>query len=263
MGLCTRQGGRAAPRSDHGPVRGHLHARRRPGGQGRGQSDRRPRQHVPRGCYLSGRRRQGQAAGIARRRQGRCREHPERRLVGHGHQGRREVCRQERHQGRNEARRAEEPDARPEAARRGVVLLPFEEGKPTNLDQWAKSQWTCQPDGSILARGGDIKTNKEFGSFKLHVELRVPFMPAARGQGRGNSGVYVHGRYEIPGPRLLRTESQSLRLRGDLRHQGARRSMRRCRLERGRLTTSTSRRPSSTPPAGRSRAWSSRCSSTA
>ena len=78
-----------------------------------------------------------------------------------------------------------------------LVLLPFEEGKPTNLDQWAKSQWTCQPDGSILARGGDIKTNKEFGSFKLHVELRVPFMPAARGQGRGNSGVYVHGRYEI------------------------------------------------------------------
>ena len=75
-----------------------------------------------------------------------------------------------------------------------VVLLPYEEGKPTNLDQWAKSQWTCQPDGSILARGADIKTNKEFGSFKLHVEFRIPFMPAARGQGRGNSGVYIHGR---------------------------------------------------------------------
>ena len=78
-----------------------------------------------------------------------------------------------------------------------IVLLPFEEGKPTNLDQWVKSAWTCQPDGSILARAADIRTIKEFGSFKLHVEFRIPFMPAARGQGRGNSGVYIHGRYEL------------------------------------------------------------------
>ena len=78
-----------------------------------------------------------------------------------------------------------------------LVLLPFEEGKPTNLDQWVKSQWICLPDGSILARAADIMTKKEFGSFKLHVELRIPFMPAARGQGRGNSGVYIHGRYEL------------------------------------------------------------------
>jgi len=78
-----------------------------------------------------------------------------------------------------------------------VVLLPFEEGKPTNLDQWAKNQWICQPDGSVLVRGGDIKTTREFGDCKLHVEFCVPFMPAARGQGRGNSGVYMHGRYEI------------------------------------------------------------------
>ena len=78
-----------------------------------------------------------------------------------------------------------------------IVLLPFEEGKPTNLDQWAKNPWVCESDGSISTRDADIKTNKDFGSFKLHVEFRVPFMPAARGQGRGNSGVFLHGRYEI------------------------------------------------------------------
>ncbi len=78
-----------------------------------------------------------------------------------------------------------------------LVLLPFEEGKPTNLDQWAKNEWTCQPDGTVSTRGADIRTNKEFGSFKVHVEFRVPFMPASRGQGRGNSGVFLHGRYEI------------------------------------------------------------------
>ena len=80
---------------------------------------------------------------------------------------------------------------------RAIVLLPFEEGKLANQDQWSNKQWVSEDDGSILTRGGDTKTNRDFGSYKLHVEFRVPFMPAARGQGRGNSGVYQHGRYEI------------------------------------------------------------------
>ena len=41
-------------------------------------------------------------------------------------------------------------------------------------------------------------TKQKFdGSFKLHIEFRVPYMPDAKGQGRGNSGVYVQGRYEV------------------------------------------------------------------
>jgi hypothetical protein len=40
-------------------------------------------------------------------------------------------------------------------------------------------------------------TSKElFGSFKMHLEFRLPFQPFARGQGRGNSGCYMQGRYE-------------------------------------------------------------------
>ncbi|MGA2259645.1 MAG: DUF1080 domain-containing protein, partial [Thermoguttaceae bacterium] len=78
-----------------------------------------------------------------------------------------------------------------------VVLLPYEEGKPTNLSQWVANQWICQPDGTVSTVGADIATKKEFGSFKTHVEFCVPFMPAARGQERGNSGVFLHGRYEI------------------------------------------------------------------
>ena len=46
--------------------------------------------------------------------------------------------------------------------------------------------------------GGDIITKEKFdGKFKLHVEFRVPYMPKASGQGRGNSGVYLQGRYEV------------------------------------------------------------------
>lgn len=40
-------------------------------------------------------------------------------------------------------------------------------------------------------------TSKEkLGDHVLHVEFRTPFMPKARGQGRGNSGCYIQSRYE-------------------------------------------------------------------
>ena len=47
-------------------------------------------------------------------------------------------------------------------------------------------------------KGGGIKSKRVFdGRTKLHVEFRVPYMPGDKGQGRGNSGVYSQGRYEV------------------------------------------------------------------
>ncbi len=45
-----------------------------------------------------------------------------------------------------------------------------------------------------LAAGCDSKQG--FADHRIHLEFKTPFKPAARGQGRGNSGVYVQGRYE-------------------------------------------------------------------
>lgn len=46
--------------------------------------------------------------------------------------------------------------------------------------------------------GATNTTSKEtFRDHKLHVEFRTPFMPKSRGQGRGNSGVYVQSRFEV------------------------------------------------------------------
>lgn len=40
-------------------------------------------------------------------------------------------------------------------------------------------------------------SKQRFGDFALHLEFRVPYMPTARGQARGNSGCYLQGRYEL------------------------------------------------------------------
>ena len=45
--------------------------------------------------------------------------------------------------------------------------------------------------------GATSCTSKEkLADHVLHVEFRTPFMPKARGQGRGNSGCYIQSRYE-------------------------------------------------------------------
>jgi hypothetical protein len=41
------------------------------------------------------------------------------------------------------------------------------------------------------------KSKLPVGDHTLHLEFRTPFMPKSRGQGRGNSGVHVQGRYEV------------------------------------------------------------------
>ena len=53
-------------------------------------------------------------------------------------------------------------------------------------------------DGSIRMPRGGMSTKRQFeGSFDLHVEFMCPLRAKARGQGRGNSGVYLPNGEEI------------------------------------------------------------------
>ena len=47
-----------------------------------------------------------------------------------------------------------------------------------------------------LLREGAV-SKQRFGNHIIHLEFRTPFEPHRRGQGRGNSGFYAQGRYEV------------------------------------------------------------------
>ncbi len=69
----------------------------------------------------------------------------------------------------------------------------------TSRDGKKPAAWKLLDGGIMQVNGtGDITTKEKFdGRFKLHVEFRVPYMPDKKGQQRGNSGVYLQGRYEV------------------------------------------------------------------
>ena len=50
-------------------------------------------------------------------------------------------------------------------------------------------------EDGLLGVGGTSK--ERFGDHRMHIEFRTPFQPDDSGQGRGNSGVYIQGRYEL------------------------------------------------------------------
>jgi hypothetical protein len=51
-------------------------------------------------------------------------------------------------------------------------------------------------EGNLLG-ATSCESKLKLGDHTLHIEFRTPFMPKSRGQGRGNSGVYVQGRWEV------------------------------------------------------------------
>jgi len=49
----------------------------------------------------------------------------------------------------------------------------------------------------VVPGTGNIRTKQQFGDCQLHVEWAAPTVIKGEGQGRGNSGVFLMGRYEI------------------------------------------------------------------
>jgi hypothetical protein len=82
-----------------------------------------------------------------------------------------------------------------------VILLPYKAGDKADMNSWTKkTQWKALDNGimQIVPGKGSNKTKQEFSDIKqLHVEFKLPLEPKGRGQGRGNSGVYLLDSYEV------------------------------------------------------------------
>lgn len=96
-----------------------------------------------------------------------------------------------------------------------VVRLINDKGVPSDakilfnnnsLNEWVSvenpnkiAEWTINADSSFTVKNkaGDIRTKDEFGDVQLHLEWRSPEKIEGEGQHRGNSGVFLQGRYEV------------------------------------------------------------------
>lgn len=72
----------------------------------------------------------------------------------------------------------------------------------SDLSNWTgkdgEAKWKVE-DGymEVLPGSGNIKTRESFGDCQLHIEWACPEQVKGEGQGRGNSGVFMMGAYEI------------------------------------------------------------------
>ncbi len=107
----------------------------------------------------------------------------------------------------------QKPEETEDWSRKPAVITPGEETKPPSdaivlygskedLDQWESERggppgWKAGEALTVEAKSGGIQTKKAFGDVQLHVEWRAPSEVKGKGQGRGNSGIFLMGKYEV------------------------------------------------------------------
>ena len=73
----------------------------------------------------------------------------------------------------------------------------------TNLSCWTNAagkpaEWNVDEGAmTVIPGAGNVKTKEDFGSIQLHIEWRTPAEVKGEGQGRGNSGIFFQGMYEL------------------------------------------------------------------
>jgi len=77
-----------------------------------------------------------------------------------------------------------------------IVLFDGHDLSAWKAENGGDPKWKVTPEYAQVG-GGGILTKQEFGAIQLHLEWAAPAEVKGDGQGRGNSGVYFQGRYEI------------------------------------------------------------------
>ena len=75
-------------------------------------------------------------------------------------------------------------------------------GKKGDLKNWEGNKekpatWTEDDCLTVNPKTGGIRSKEAFGDVQMHIEWRSPEKVEGKGQGRGNSGIYFMGLYEV------------------------------------------------------------------
>ena len=91
---------------------------------------------------------------------------------------------------------APEPQAKPPSD--AIVLFDGKDLANWADDKGAPSKWVIRDGYMESVKGaGYARTKQQFGSCQVHVEFATPSVVSGTGQGRGNSGVFLQGMYEV------------------------------------------------------------------
>ncbi|MCE9596295.1 MAG: ThuA domain-containing protein [Planctomycetes bacterium] len=90
------------------------------------------------------------------------------------------------------------PDLSEPAPRGATVIFDGKSLDGLATRDGASAKWKVEQGFAEVNGTGDVVSKMLFGDALIHVEFRSPNSgPTKHGQERGNSGVYVHGRYEV------------------------------------------------------------------
>jgi len=79
-----------------------------------------------------------------------------------------------------------------------IVLFDGKDLSHWKTETGGEAKWKIGDGYLEVAKGsGNIFSKDEFGDVQLHVEFAEPIPAHGTGQDRGNSGVYLQGRYEV------------------------------------------------------------------
>jgi hypothetical protein len=107
----------------------------------------------------------------------------------------------------------QEPEETEDWSRKPGVVTPGKGNRPpsdaiilyngaSDIDKWEHEKggpppWLAEDVLTVVPGSGDIRTKQAFGDVQLHVEWRTPEVIEGKGQGRGNSGIFLMGLYEV------------------------------------------------------------------
>jgi hypothetical protein len=89
------------------------------------------------------------------------------------------------------------PEKPGQAPSDAVVLLGKDLSQWQMVDGGGPVTWKLGKDGVLETGKGFIQTKQKWKDFQLHVEWATPSVVKGDGQGRGNSGVFMLGKYEV------------------------------------------------------------------